>query len=277
MIARVLLFHSFLASAACTTPTRVGATSAGAVRATAQPPQGLQSPPAALACSCSCSACIPPPPAAATLRVLSVGDSTTLGVDGGYRCPLQDLLKAANKPFDFLGLEVDPYAATCTDRNHEGHPGWTSHHFLAAIDGMIASNPTHVLLLVGTNDVSWWIVESASAVADRVDALIARAKPTTSRRVVVGTIFPSSPPATAAEPNRPNVVAPNGTPRTALVDAYNAGLRARVEVRRAAGQNVRLADLAKVFTLSDLYDGVHPNKASNPKSARVWFDAMFAP
>ncbi len=148
---------------------------------------------------------------------------------------------------------------------------------LAAIDPLIAAaTPTHVLLLIGTNDVSWWIVEPASAVADRVDVLIGRML-APGRRIVVGTIPPSAPLATAAEPDRPNVVPPNATPRSALVDAYNAALRSRVEARRLAGQNVRLADLAKVLTLSDLYDGVHPKEAAGPKVARVWFDAMFTP
>ena len=58
------------------------------------------------------------------LPVSSAGDSVTLSVNGGYRNELSVKLKASGCGLDYVGSQSDPYAVI-SDKNHEGHPGWT--------------------------------------------------------------------------------------------------------------------------------------------------------
>ncbi len=97
---------------------------------------------------------------------MPLGDSITLGVNGGYRNGLWNRLSAAGYSVDFVGSQSDPYTKA-PDRDHEGHPGFTLGNIASSADGWLSSaKPTHVLLMAGTNDVAWWCAQTASQVAD---------------------------------------------------------------------------------------------------------------
>lgn len=207
----------------------------------------------------------PPPLSPLTLKIMPLGDSITLGVNGGYRNGLWTRLVAMGWAVDFVGSETDPYAKA-PDANHEGHPGFTLHDLSAQVESWLASAaPSHVLLLAGTNDVAWWTVETAAQIADRAAALIDKilaARP--GVWVIVGSIPPLS----------NQIIEPNKVDRAVLARTYNTALEQRVLARAARGARVRWANVGGALTLGDLYDGVHPTEAAADKMAAVWFAAL---
>lgn len=246
-----------LACGSCTSPDTCGgggvANVCGAPTAPPQDPPPQQPPPQ------------DPPPAGSAIRIMPLGDSITLGVNGGYRNGLWTRLAAAGKTIDYVGSQSDQYAKA-PDHDHEGHPGFTIGNIASNADGWVKSAaPTHVLLMIGTNDVAWWCAQSASQVADTDAALIDQLLADLPGAWIV---VASIPPLTSS------VIQPNGVDRAALAKEYNAQLVARVQARIQAGKKVRFADVASVLTTADLYDGVHPTEAAHDKVAQVWFDAL---
>ena len=206
-----------------------------------------------------------PPPPLTTHHIMPLGDSITLGVNGGYRDGLYTRLTAAGKSFHFVGSQYDPYTLV-PEKYHEGHPGFTIGNIAASAEGWFQSaTPDYVLLMIGTNDVAWWCAQTGSQVADQNAALIDQivaALP--GAWVVVASIPPLS----------SSIIQPNNVDRAQLGVDYNAALVQRVQARIAAGQHVRFADVYAVLSVSDLYDGVHPTQAAADKVAQVWFDAL---
>ena len=95
----------------------------------------------------------PPASDQAAARILPLGDSLTLGVQGqggGYRAPLGAALKGYSSPFN-AGFVGGLYLAG----DHSGYSGHTLSGILGAVTQartMELNDPTHVLLLGGTND-----------------------------------------------------------------------------------------------------------------------------
>lgn len=206
-----------------------------------------------------------PPPAGGTLRIMPLGDSITLGVNGGYRNGLWNKLATAGKTINFVGSQFDQYALA-PDKDHEGHPGFTIGNIAASTDGWAQSAaPDFVLLMIGTNDLAWWCAQTASQVADQhallIDQLLADVP---SAWVVVASIPPMS----------SSIIQPNNVDRAQLGKDYNTQIKIRVDARIAAGKKVRFADVYSVLTVADLYDGIHPTQAAADKVAQVWFDAL---
>jgi lysophospholipase L1-like esterase len=195
------------------------------------------------------------------LDIMPLGDSITLGLNGGYRNDLFTSLGTDGYTVDMVGTQYDEWTVVA-DKDHEGHPGYTTGGIRDEIDAWLAaSDPDVVLLMAGTNDVAWWIAEPTSAVADRLEALVAQIQAWRAGVVVVvGTIPPLS----------PQIVEPDGRERADLVVEYNALIRSRF----AGRERVRVADVNAVLTVDDLYDGVHPNEAGHAKIAVVWHDAL---
>ena len=87
-----------------------------------------------------------PPPAA---RLMCLGDSITLGVGGGgYREPLGGLLQQHDGPgWDYVGPMYGGGG------KHAGYNGWTIKQILTVAEqDMLVHQPTHLLLMAGTND-----------------------------------------------------------------------------------------------------------------------------
>ena len=249
----------------------------------------------ALALPASLLAAEPPAPEnRKPLRILPLGDSITRGSylalkngtaiglpnpdGGGWRKGLQDRLRAASIPFDFVG-ELDYLAY---GRDGAVDPGFDPHHHglagfgnarilsggtvptpadvLAArgvakitvrpiVEVLEREQPDVILLMSGANGFD-------AAARDRLIRTIGEAS---GAHLFVATIPPQKPPRAGWEG----------------VDAYNASLPAVVAAQQAAGKRITLVDMHAALTPDDLLpDGVHPNRAGMEKIAATWFAAL---
>jgi hypothetical protein len=201
----------------------------------------------------------------ACLKILPLGDSITLGANGGYRNSLFNQLTMQGCGVDLVGTQVDTYTLV-SDKNHEGHVGFGIADIRGSVDGWISSAaPDYVLLLIGTNDIAWFTSESASQIADRHAALMDRImadRP--SAWLVVGSIPPIS----------SKSIPPTGIDRAVLARNLNVEIASRVQSRLQGGKKIRFADVGGMLTVSDLYDGVHPTLAASSKMTTAWMQAL---
>lgn len=210
---------------------------------------------------------LPPPSPTTCMKILPLGDSITLGVNGGYRNGVYTGLRDAGCGVDLVGSQKDQYTEVA-DKDHEGHPGFTIGDISASVDSWVTSaNPNIVLLMVGTNDVAWWCAKTAQEVATEhgklIDKILAKQP---AAWVIVGSIAPLT----------SQIIAPNNVDRAQLAKDLNAAILAQVNARITAGKHVRFADINSVLTVSDLYDGVHPTRAAHDKVAAQWLKALQA-
>jgi lysophospholipase L1-like esterase len=211
------------------------------------------------------------------IQIMPLGASITQGVGGaraGYRGPLDQLLDARGIPHRFVGSSTDnPGPLAADQRHHEGHPGYvitagssgrpgvTDH--LRSWLGPSGPSPDYILLLVGSNDVD--LNYELDRLGDRMDALIA----TISNR------------STGLRPNARLIVATlpliNDPVTEARARVCNVTIAAVAQRHRAAGENVRVADVHAVIGPADKLDDLHPNDAGYDKIAKVWLGAILGP
>ena len=94
------------------------------------------------------------------VRILCLGDSITrgsgAGAEGGYRGPLQDMLKDAGVEFNFVGRYK---TESLPDPEHDGDSGRRLVQMLKGRNAIArkafdaSPNPDIVLLLIGINDL----------------------------------------------------------------------------------------------------------------------------
>lgn len=196
---------------------------------------------------------------------MPLGDSITLGVNGGYRNTLHTSLTAQGCGVNFVGSQFDQYAVV-GDKDHEGHPGFTISDISAQVDGWLGGyTPDYVLLMIGTNDIAWWTAETGAQIADRHAALVDKVL---AKRPNAMVIVASVPPIASS------LIAPNNVDRAQLGRDLNAGIQSRMATRQAAGKKVRFADVYSKLSLGDLYDGVHPTQAAHAKVSAAMFEAL---
>ncbi len=199
------------------------------------------------------------------MRIMPLGDSITLGVNGGYRNVLYTDLQGASCGVNYVGSQYDQYCVAA-DKDHEGHPGFTIGDISTNADAWLASaQPDFVLLMIGTNDIAWWSAETAQQIGARHAALIDQIF---ADRPDAWVIVASIPPITS------QTIAPNSVDRAQLGRDLNAQIEANVASRQAAGKRIRFADVYSVLSTAELYDGVHPTQAAHAKVSQVWFDAL---
>jgi lysophospholipase L1-like esterase len=152
------------------------------------------------------------------------------------------------------------------DHDHEGHPGFTIGDISSSVHAWLAtSHPDYVLLMIGTNDIAWWTVETPAQIASRHARLVDQILTDRPNAwVVVATI----PPIASA------IVPPNNVDRAQLGRDLNTEIKIRMAERQAAGKQVRLADVYSVLTVADLYDGVHPTQGAHAKVAAAFYAAL---
>jgi lysophospholipase L1-like esterase len=233
------------------------------------------------------------------MRIMPVGDSITRGTyigqyqegpykgqamglaspaGGGWRKPLQDKLRAAGAPFEFVGtLDYMAYGkdGVCDkdfDPHHHGLAGFSNRAIrlggvvptpqdvldsrgvkaISAPDVVTAlkqCKPDIVLLMSGANGFD----------AKERDLLIQTILDNFSGHLIVATITPQCAPRAGCE---------------RVVD-YNASLPAVVAKLKAAGKKTSMVDMSAVLTEKDLTaDGVHPNAAGMAKMSDVWFQGL---
>ena len=199
--------------------------------------------------------------------IMPLGDSITLGVNGGYRNDLYSGLQQNNCSVSYVGTEHDQ-GTRVADKDHEGHSGFTIANIAGSVNAWMASTqPDIILLMIGTNDTAWWTAENAGQIGARHDALIEQirtARPNAS-------IFVASIPPQASE-----IIQPNNVDRAVLTQQLNDVIKSNVEARVALGQRVRFVDVNSALTTADLYDGIHPTEAAHAKVAQKFLEAIRA-
>jgi lysophospholipase L1-like esterase len=206
---------------------------------------------------------------------MPLGDSITLGVNGGYRNNLYTGLLQNNCGVDFVGTQFDVNTHVA-DKDHEGHPGFTIGDIAGSVNAWLAATqPGIILLMIGTNDTAWWTNEDGTEIGARHNALIDQlraARP--DAWIFVASVPPQSPVLIHGKADGANNTAT--VDRAALTQQLNAVIRGNVAARVAAGQRVRFVDVNSVLTTADLYDGVHPTEVAHAKVAQVFLDGIRA-
>jgi lysophospholipase L1-like esterase len=220
----------------------------------------------------------PPAPGAplqSCAGIMPLGDSITLGVNGGYRNNLYTGLQQNNCGVDNVGTQFDPNTRVA-DKDHEGHPGFTIGDIANSVNAWLASTqPTIILLMIGTNDTAWWTNEDGTEIGARHDALIDQLR---AARPDAWIFVASIPPQTSVliHGKADGNAATTTVDRALLTEQFNAAVRGNVAIRVAAGQRVRFVDVNSVLTTADLYDGIHPTEAAHAKVAQVFLDGIRA-
>jgi len=214
-----------------------------------------------------------------TVKIMPVGDSITEGkyTQGGYRKPLQDLLKANGYEVTFVGKEDNGEPANETgfskgmsNPNHEGYGsarigmllngGTTENHTALPIKtSMVNNKPDVVLVMLGTNDI--FGITPTERMQETMQKLIA-------------SIFEQDPNVTVVLASIPPILKIQA--RNADVDAYNKVLPGIVEKEKAAGHKIAFADIHSVLSEpTDLCgDKVHPSQAGYQKMAALWYSVL---
>ena len=215
----------------------------------------------------------PPPvvPLQGCAGVMPLGDSITLGVNGGYRNNLYTGLQQNNCGVDFVGTQSDVNTRVA-DKDHEGHPGSPSAISRGGVNAWLASTqPNVILLMIGTNDTAWWTNADGAEIGARHDALIDQLRAARPNAwIFVASIPPQSSVLIHGKPD--GNATTTSVDRAVLTQQLNAVIRSNVAARVAAGQRVRFVDVNSVLTTADLYDGIHPTEAAHAKVAQIFLD-----
>jgi len=198
---------------------------------------------------------------------MPLGDSITLGVNGGYRNNLYTGLQQNNCGVSYAGTLFDPNTRVA-DKTHEGHTGFAIGDIAGSVNAWLASTqPNIILLMIGTNDIAAFTNENADQIGVRHNALIDQLR---AARPNAWIFVASIPPQSSL------IVPAVNVDRAALAQQLDVVIRKNVEARVAAGQKVRFVDVNSVLTTADLSDGIHPTEAAHAKVAQVFLDAIRA-
>ena len=197
---------------------------------------------------------------AATVRIIPLGDSITLGlnVPGGYRAPLYQLLTNAGYTVDYLGTQNGNSAPSLPDSNHEGYSGYTIRNIDSILPNFFAadSNPDIILLLLGVNDFR--VGDDIDHATNRLEALIVRMTTNwPTAKIIVANLLPLSEPY-----------------NTEIQTNFNPFIPGICDRQRAMGHPVYFTDMRSVIQLADLPDQLHPNQFGYNKMATNWFTAI---
>jgi len=211
------------------------------------------------------------------IRIMCMGDSITKGLgaeaQGGYRGPLQRLLKEADINFDFVGRVK---TVSLADGEYEGESGQRLVRMLKGERGIAEAalranqEPDTILLLIGIND----LIENRntpevtlSRMGQLLDELAGYAP---KARIIVGNLIPnaSDNPVDDYDPGK------TYTNSEEKVLEFNEGLPSVIASKKAEGVNVEWVDLHGELGREDLYDGIHPDRGGYLKMAQIWFKAV---
>ena len=217
------------------------------------------------------------------LKIMPIGDSITddCSVNGAWRQYLQPLLENNGYPFIFVGRQASSTAISFTKVKHEGYCGaviappgvfavhgyTTTNAYLLKIVAdalaVTANTPDLVLLLIGANDIGRGRDPFQVATNDMANLLNLIQSNVPNAYIILSKIT------TLQDANLPGLT--YGAYAT-NVPIYNAALQSMVNQRRAAGQNVFLADMFSVVDYGSMFmpDHVHPNTFGLTMMAREW-------
>lgn len=224
--------------------------------------------------------------AAHPIKIMPMGDSITddCEVQGAWRMYLQFLLDSNSIPFTFVGRQVtlSPPSPKFTKTRHEGYCGavvappglyaangyTATNNYLQKIgpDALTNAVPDIILILIGANDLGRGRNPFQVATNDMAKLL--------------GRLFSNAPNANVILA-KPTTLSNASVPSLSLfygayatnVPIYSAALQALVNQRRAAGQNIALADMFSVVDHATMFmsDDLHPNNTGLSAVAQEWF------
>jgi len=218
-------------------------------------------------------------------RIMPLGDSTTASVC--YRAQLWQMLKQANRTFDFIGSRNGDPGCNVSgyDRDNEGHGGYILTDILKAAGtgtrpgGADSSDPyvsdardlatwfdgrpaDIVLMHFGTNDV--WNNIAPANILNAYTAVLNKLRAVNPNvRVMVAQIIP---------------LQPSGcSDCTTRAQNLNAQIPAWATANSTAASPITVVDQFTGFNPAqgqDTSDGVHPNASGSTKIAAKWLTAL---
>ena len=213
------------------------------------------------------------------VRVMPVGDSITLGKDGGvggYRRVLYEWLLAGGYRITYVGKQnlVRHGPPTCTDGSIPWHEGYGSFRTDMILNGGTAEKqvsppltatlatfkPDVVLLMLGTNDIiQSYQLDGLEGRLEKIIETIYAANAKTA--IVVASIAP--------------IKRAQWADKEVRVVAYNAALADIVKKQTALGRRIVFADIHASLAERGLsQDGVHPNAQGYAQMAQVFYRAL---
>ncbi len=221
------------------------------------------------------------------IKVMCFGDSITDGfwLPGGYRNTLCSLLTGQGRApeVDFVGPN---WGGSGYDPQHAGYSGFSINDIAQAdsisgqrtgISGFAGSlmdtyQPDVVMLQIGTNDIlSLYDLEH---LGERLKPL---ALCITEKLPENGVLYLATLPVMDATNTLYISEYYFDTEKMdAAVELCNTQIRAVAKEMQDAGEPVVLAEVGKLLTKADLYDGVHPSEAGYQKMGEFWYEKLEA-
>ncbi len=216
-------------------------------------------------------------PASSKLRILPLGDSNTKGegTPGGYRIQFWERAVNDGVDIDFLGTRNNG-PASLGDGDHQGQGGWAIPQMTAWVNAgnLAAQDPDMILFMMGTNDANTNGNVSATAIRDRLSALIDAVHAATPlAHLFVSSILPlDTPRGTATE--------------AAVASAFNALIPDLVTAKAAEGKRVTFINAGGSLSVGDINgdnsstadqnDGLHATAAGYDLLGDAWYDGVSA-
>ena len=222
------------------------------------------------------------------LSVMCLGDSITDGfwMTGGYRNTLCSLITENGfaDEVDFVGPNWGIDTADSYDPNHAGYSGYSIDNIpqedsisgartgiSSFVDYLTENYPADVIFMqLGTNDIL--SLYDLDHFGDRLEHLV---------DILLDSI-PSDGMLYLA--TLPVMDATNNLyisdyfftveSMDAAVDSCNAQIRALAAKKQAEGKRLQLAEVNRVLTKADLYDGVHPSREGYEKLGKFWYQTL---
>ena len=221
------------------------------------------------------------------VKVMCFGDSITDGfwLSGGYRNTLCSLLTEQGRAseVDFVGPN---WGGSGYDPQHAGYSGFSINDIAqqdsisgqrTGISGFAGSlmdtyQPDVVMLQIGTNDIlSLYDLEHLGA---RLKPL---AECITEKLPENGVLYLATLPVMdATNTLYISEYYFNVEKMDAAVDLCNTQIRAVAKDMQAQGKPVELAEINKLLTKADLFDGVHPSEEGYRKMGEFWYQKLSA-
>jgi lysophospholipase L1-like esterase len=206
------------------------------------------------------------------LTIWTVGDSITN--NSGYRTRMCTTLTGEGYSIWFVG-SLKGGGTPCNQGDNDGHSGFSISGIVDGVSGSgtyadwhaAIAKPQLATLMIGTNNVAWWVAAGADMadVADECMALVDKILALDPKLfLIVGTIPPES----------STVVQAINRDRADLANEYNAALKLKVPAHAQYGKRLFFADTNAGLTVADLYDGIHPNATGHDKIGDTWLSVL---
>jgi lysophospholipase L1-like esterase len=206
------------------------------------------------------------------MKIMPIGDSITddCSLNGAWRLYLQPMLETNGYPFTFVGRQISTGQPGFSKTHHEGYcgaviapPGVFAVHGYSTTDAYLlkivadamaitANRPDLVLLLIGANDIGRGRNPYVVATNDMSNLLDLIFTNVPKANIIISKI-------TSLQNANLGTLGYDAYATNVII--YNAALQLLVNQRRAAGQNVFLADMFTAVDYNTMFmaDHVHPN------------------